>query len=311
MSRRIRVWEFGRCYHVMLRGIDVFKDDRDRSRFCLLLQEASELHMFRIHAFCLMTNHIHLLLEPLECSLANGVHRFATRYAQHYNARHKKRGYVFQGRFKSILVEDGIYMKRLLRYIHLNPLEASLVSTPQDFHWSSHNGYFSRSDFTWLETERVLSYFGATRSVALTNLAEFMTAKIDIAEELQEIRRALRMGVYGSEEFKKAFVVTTKKLEISDDNKNKVASIDMLIKLVCSRFTCTAEQLISEDKQRNVVSARAVLARAAQLSKGLNLSDVSSALKKHPGTISRLATRATKDVILRDFIDELMKSQIA
>ncbi len=138
-----------------------------------------------------------------------------------------------------------------------------------------------------------------------------MTAKIDIAEELQEIRRALRMGVYGSEEFKKAFVVTTKKLEISDDNKNKVASIDMLIKLVCSRFTCTAEQLISEDKQRNVVSARAVLARAAQLSKGLNLSDVSSALKKHPGTISRLATRATKDVILRDFIDELMKSQIA
>lgn len=300
----------------MLRGIDgrdIFKDDRDRSRFCLLLQEASELHTFRIHAFCLMTNHIHLLLEPLECSLASGVHRFATRYAQHYNARHKKRGYVFQGRFKSILVEDGIYMKRLLRYIHLNPLEASLISKPQDFHWSSHNGYFSRSDFTWLETERVLSYFGATRSVTLSNLAEFMTAKIDITEELQEIKRASRMGVYGSEEFTKAFVVTTKKLEMPDDkdNKNKVASIDMLIKLVCARFTCTAEQLISEDKQRNVVNARAVLARAAQLSKGLNLSDVSRALKKHPGTISRLATQATKDAILRDIIDELVKSQIA
>ena len=149
MPRRIRVWESGRCYHVMLRGIDgrdIFKDDKDRSRFCLLLQEASELHSFRIHAFCLMTNHIHLLLEPLESGLANGVHRFATRYAQHYNARHKKRGYVFQGRFKSILVEDGTYMKRLLRYIHLNPLEANLVSKLQEFHWSSHNGYFFQSD---------------------------------------------------------------------------------------------------------------------------------------------------------------------
>lgn len=316
MPRRIRFWESGRCYHVMLRGIDgrdIFKDDRDRGRFCLLLQEASELHTFRIHAFCLMTNHIHLLLEPLECSLGNGIHRFATRYAQHYNARHKKRGYVFQGRFKSILVEDGTYMKRLLRYIHLNPLEAGLVSKPQDFHWSSYNGYFSRSDFVWLETERVLSYFGPTPTAAIPNLAEYMTAKIDMAEELEEIARALRVGVYGSEEFKRAFVATKRFETIGDDTDNKsenAVTIDSLITSVCARFTCTTEQLISEDKQRNLVNARAVLARVAQLQKGLNLSDMSRALRKHQGTISRLASRAAKDVRLQDIVDKLM-SKIA
>jgi putative transposase len=95
----------------MLRGIDgraIFVDDRDRCSFALFLQEASELHKFRVHAFCLMSNHIHLLLEPLQEALGAGIHRFTMRYAQHFNRRHQKRGYVFQGRFRSILVEDDV-----------------------------------------------------------------------------------------------------------------------------------------------------------------------------------------------------------
>jgi REP element-mobilizing transposase RayT len=133
MPRKKRFWEPGRCYYVMLRGVDgraIFVDDADRCRFSLFLQEASELHKFRVHAFCLMSNHIHLLLEPLNDALAGGVHRFAMRYAQQFNRRHKKRRYVFQGRFRSILIEDGCYMRRLTRYIHLNPLEAGLVVRP-------------------------------------------------------------------------------------------------------------------------------------------------------------------------------------
>ena len=103
------------CHHVMLRGIDgkaVFIDNQDRGRFCLLMQEAAELHSLRIHAFCLMTNHVHLILEPIREKLAAGVHRFASRYAQHFNRKLNRRGYVFQGRFRSILVEDGIYSKK-------------------------------------------------------------------------------------------------------------------------------------------------------------------------------------------------------
>jgi len=140
MPRKNRFWESGRCYHIMLRGVDgraIFADDADRCRFLLLLQESSELHRFRVHAFCLMSNHIHLLLESLNDALTVGAHRFATRYAQQFNRRHKKRGYVFQGRFRSILVENECYMRRLACYIHLNPLEAGLVSRPEDYRWSS------------------------------------------------------------------------------------------------------------------------------------------------------------------------------
>jgi putative transposase len=313
MPRKRRIWESGRCYHIMLRGIDgrsVFIDDRDKSRFCLFLQEASEIHKFRVHAFCLMTNHIHLLLEPIEDGLARGIHRFATRYAQHFNSRHKKRGYVFQGRFKSILVEDGIYMKRLLRYIHLNPIEAGLVERLQDFPWSSHNGYFSRTDFVWLETERILSYFGPTRSTALANLAEFTTDQINLIEELKEIELASRTGVYGSEEFKRAFVTitnTNKKFECSaKDNEH---AIKILMNLVCARLKVTTEQLISEEKERNIVNARAVLAKIAQIQHGLNLSDISRALNKHPGTISRLAKHAAKDPELYRIVHELIESE--
>jgi hypothetical protein len=144
--------------------------------------------------------------------------------------------------------------------------------------------------------------------VAIANLAEFMTAKIDIAEELKEIGRASRVGVYGSEEFKRAFVAT-KRSEMPDEDKG--VTIDILITLVCARLKCTTGQLISKDKQRNVVDARAVLARAAQLQKGLTLSDVSRALNKHQGTISRLASRAAKNARLQKIVDELVKTEIA
>jgi REP-associated tyrosine transposase len=209
MPRKNRFWESGRCYHIMLRGVDgraIFADDTDRCRFLLLLQESSELHRFRVHAFCLMSNHIHLLLESLNDALTVGVHRFATRYAQQFNRRHKKRGYVFQGRFRSILVENECYMRRLARYIHLNPLEAGLVSRPEDYRWSSYNAYFGQSAFTWLETDRVLFYFGPTRAIALEALAKFMEANEEVALDQKEIERAGRSGIYGSEEFTRSFL---------------------------------------------------------------------------------------------------------
>jgi len=132
VTRRKRFWLPNMCHHVMLRGIDgrpIFDDERDKIRFLLLLQQASEHCFFRVHAFCLMTNHIHLMSEPTVESLAVGVHRFTGRYAQYFNWRHKNRGYVFQGRFRSIVVQDVIYIRSLVRYIHLNPVEAKLVTS--------------------------------------------------------------------------------------------------------------------------------------------------------------------------------------
>ena len=95
MPRKERVCLSNRCHHVMLRGIDgrlTFTDDRDRIQSCLLMQEASELCFFRIHAFCLIINHVHLILDPTTAPLNVGVHRFSSRYAQHFDKRHNRRG---------------------------------------------------------------------------------------------------------------------------------------------------------------------------------------------------------------------------
>ena len=308
MPRKRRFWEQGRCYHIMLRGIDgraIFVDDRDRCRFSLFLQEASELHKFRVHAFCLMSNHIHLLLEPLQEVLSSGVHRFTMQYAQYFNRRHQKRGYVFQGRFRSILVEDGCYMRRLVRYIHLNPIEAGLSLKPDDYRWSSHNAYFGRTVFTWLETERVLSYFGETQLVALSNFADFMAAKVDATDDKKEIERASRLGVFGSQEFRRAFLVTSRSDQQPTD---EICSTETLLKAICERFGITANQMSSGEKTRQVVDARATLARAAQALSGLSLGDVGSLLGKRQSNISRLAKRCTKSPKLQAIVDELVLS---
>jgi len=293
----------------MFRGVDgraLFFDDQDRIRFCLFLQEAAELHSLKVHAFCLMTNHIHLILEPVKGALSTGVHRFAGRYAQYYNSRHQRRGYVYQGRFRSIIVESGLYLRRLIRYIHLNPLEAGLAKTPDDYRWSSHQAYFGHAFFTWLETKRVLAYFGTTVNEALVELDAFMRKKIEAAEDAEGIRKALRVGAYGSDEFIRIYMPDF----VNDDagpGQNQV-TIEQLTQGLCDKFSINLERLSSTDKSQHIVNARSVLAAAAQQLEGLSLGDVCRLLRKHHGTVSRLAARAAKQPRLQVIIKELVSS---
>lgn len=108
-----------------------------------------------------MSNHIHHIIEPLKGDLKDGVHNVAFRYAQYFNSRHNRKGYLFQGRFRSIMVEDGAYLQRLIRYIHLNPVEAGIVSKTEDYPWCSHRAYLGNDVITWLETNRVLKVIGS------------------------------------------------------------------------------------------------------------------------------------------------------
>ena len=298
MPRKNRLWQSTMCHHVMLRGIDgrpIFKDNKDRARFLLLLQEASELCFFKIHAFCLMDNHIHLMIEPTTMPLANGVHRFAGRYARHFNCRHKKRGYVFQGRFRSIIVQDGIYIRRLVRYIHLNPIEAKLASHPSYFQWSSYNCYLGSAEYTWLHKDRILSYFGTTRSEATEEMVVYTELKVDASIDAEEVRMSFRKGAFGDEEFIKTYAPGQNSGLGKQKQVEIFCSIESLVNVVCKEFKVTLDDLCSSDKRRELVLARGILARAAQLKKGLDLRMVCQILQKHHGTVSRLAASARKD----------------
>jgi hypothetical protein len=203
------------------------------------------------------------------------------------------------------LVDDGDYMRRLIRYIHLNPVEADIAKSPSDYRWSSHNAYFGNDAFSWLDTERVLSHFGKTRAQALENLRVFMERKGESKVDRSEIHAAFRKGAYGDTEFTRIFA---ENVDFSTPVPQESAiNLDELIACVCQRFDVSLELLKSSEKSRAVVNARAVLARAAKTLNGLSMGDVCRALGKHNGTISRLAAKASKQARLNLIVDELVQ----
>lgn len=295
----------------MLRGVGgcpIFLDNFDKSRFCLLLQEACEMHALRVHTFCLMSNHMHLLLEPTRDPLKDGVHAFSFRYAQFFNRRHNRHGYLFQGRFRSILVEDGLYLKRLVRYIHLNPVDAGLVKRPEEYFWSSYNAYLGNLAYVWLEINPILSRFGDNYQQALTNFREFTLKTEDAQEDAFCIGKAFHIGIYGDQEFAKIFSAQ----EVARNTVGEHVRIlpNQAITLVCSKFNTSLEALKSSVKTRTLVDARAALCLLAQKAKGMRLSEIATLLGKNYGTVSRLADRANQKSILRDIVDELLSKNL-
>ncbi len=163
MARPIRIIYPGAYYHVTSRGNerrDVFKSRRDREKFLSYIQSATERYSAVIHAYCLMSNHYHMLLETPEGNLSEIMHHINGAYTTYFNVKRKRSGHLFQGRYKAILVEADEYATELSRYIHLNPVRAGIVSRPEEFEWSSYRGYINQGAApSWLKTDFILGYF--------------------------------------------------------------------------------------------------------------------------------------------------------
>ena len=145
MPRKPRKSSESGIYHVMLRGINqqvIFEDDEDYSKFIEIIVKYKELCQYKIFAFCLMSNHIHLLLKVEECNLESIMKRVAGSYAYWYNHKYYRMGHLFQDRFKSEPVEDDTYFLTVLRYIHQNPLAAKMVNELYEYKYSSYFDYY-------------------------------------------------------------------------------------------------------------------------------------------------------------------------
>ena len=149
MSRRARQVSGSGIYHVMLRGVNrdvIFLEDEDRERFLFALKAARDASEYKILAYCLMENHVHLVLrsgiEPIGCT----VRRFGVRYAGWFNRKYDRVGHLFQDRFKSVPVDEDAHLVTLLRYVWNNPVEAGLVEQPEEYHWSSRRFFGSSSN---------------------------------------------------------------------------------------------------------------------------------------------------------------------
>jgi len=165
MPRPLRIEYPGAAYHVMARGNQgrsVFADAVDRKRFLETLAEACEKTGWFIHAYVLMDNHYHLLVETPEANLVTGMKWLQGTYTQRYNRRHGVFGHLFQGRYKAVVVDAGSpnYLETVSTYIHLNPARAGLIQIGQErlkrYRWSSYLWYLSRECPAWLKRETVL-----------------------------------------------------------------------------------------------------------------------------------------------------------
>ena len=163
MSRPWRIEYEGALYHLMSRGNeggDIFIDKKDRANFLDTIGEMSERYDFDIFAYVLMDNHYHLLVRSRLANLKRAMQWFGTTYTQRFNRRHYRSGHLFQGRYKSIIVQNDAYLLQLSYYIHRNPVRAGIVKRLADYRWSSYRVYaYGRKTPEWLSTDLILSQF--------------------------------------------------------------------------------------------------------------------------------------------------------
>ena len=161
MSRPLRIEYPGAWYHVMNRGRrseSIFLDKHDYLMFIDLLIEVSGMCNVNIAAYCLMTNHYHILLQTPDGNISRCMRHLNSVYTQKYNKRHGFDGQLFRGRYKSILVCNDSHLLQLIRYIHKNPVKAGMVKDMPDYEWSSYKGYLSYANkWKWLHKDYIFS----------------------------------------------------------------------------------------------------------------------------------------------------------
>ena len=214
MSRKLRIEYPGAMYHVMNRGDqreDIFRDDQDRQKFLSTLGEACAKTEWQVHAFCLMRNHFHLVLETPQPNLVFGMKWLLGVYTKRFNIRHKLCGHLFAGRYKALVVEGSGngYLRRVCDYVHLNPVRAHLLGTDERllaYPWSSFGWYLAAPEHRpgWVRVDRLLGEYGIQQDspAGRQEFERHMEARrLEEADE-EEIKALRRGWCLGSEPFR-------------------------------------------------------------------------------------------------------------
>ena len=204
MARPLRIKYPGAFYHVTSRGNerkDVFKSRRDREKFLDYLASATDRYGAAVHAYCLMSNHYHLLLETPEGNLSEIMRHINGAYTTYFNIKRKRSGHLFQGRYKAILIEADEYLAELSRYIHMNPVKAGMVEKPEQHQWSSYRSFTGQCNGPeWLKTGFILGSFAKKEAVAREKYRSFVEEIIG-KEYDSPLRGTIGSSILGSPDF--------------------------------------------------------------------------------------------------------------
>lgn len=288
MARKPRLHLSGGLYHVILRGNGgqpLFLTDEDRYRFYLLLQEGTCRFAYHIHAFCLMTNHIHLAIQVGDIPLSRCMQNLSFRYTRWINWREKRTGHLFQGRYKAVLVDADNYLLELVRYIHLNPVRAGMVKAPEAYPWSGHLAYLGKEHLPWLTTDLVLGQFGKTFARSRAGYGRF------VLDGLGEAHRPEFHGkgeddsrLLGNESF------VDRCLSGREGRPLRLTAQD-IAERVCRAYSIDEATLKSSSQSRTASEARAAVGWLARELGCATLSDVARLVNRDIGSISSAVRR--------------------
>jgi REP element-mobilizing transposase RayT len=278
MARPLRLEFPGALYHVTSRGNareDIYLDDEDRVTFLAALAEVLKRFNWLCHAYCLMTNHYHLVIETPDANLSAGMRQLNGLYTQRFNRRHNRVGHVFQGRFKAILVERDSYLLELCRYVVLNPVRAKMVKDPLRYPWSSYRataGSGSRPSF--LTVEWVLSQFAKTPRAAKRRYVEFVQAGIGWPSPWEKLQGQTLLGAAG-------FVDALRPYLTSCRRQKEVPRAQRLLDRPA------LEEILRDEEERSKVRRNAQI-RKAHLQYGYTLTQIARHLDIHYTTVSKV-----------------------
>lgn len=287
MARKPRIHLPGGLYHVILRGNggqDVFLVDDDRYRFYLLLQEGTYRFGYRVHAFCLMSNHIHIALQVGDIPLSRCMHNLSFRYTRWINWREKRTGHLFQGRYKAVLVDGDNYLLELVRYLHLNPVRAGMVTSPDEYPWSGHRAYLGKEILPWLTTGWVLAQFAKNVGRARAAYTAFVLDGLGEEHRPEFHGAGVDARLLGNDNF------MDKCLSGSGEMARHLTA-QQIIDKVCLTYHLDPSILSTRSQQRIASEARAVAGWLARESESVTLSDVARLVNRDIGSISSAVRR--------------------
>ncbi|MCC7449528.1 MAG: transposase [Anaerolineae bacterium] len=287
MPRKPRLHVDGGSYHVIMRGNHrqpIFHHPADRDLFASLVSEALDRFDMRVHAYCWMTNHVHLLMQVGETPLGRAMMCIASRYARHKQRQEPTTGHFFERRYRALLIDANAYFLELVRYIHLNPVRAGLVTDPARYTWCGHAAYLGLHRAPWLTTEFVLNIFGNELRAARRAYQQFVQSGMAVVSDGGKDDDTFVRGsvedsrVLGSDAFLRTLPQPLpRKVDIS---------LDEVIASVCAIYGADRASLGAPGRSRRLAHIRAIVVYHAARLKVATLSEVARTFNRSASTLS-------------------------
>jgi REP element-mobilizing transposase RayT len=253
MARQLRIEYEGAFYHITSRGNQreqIFWDNKDREKFKNILRRTKERYSYLLHAYVLMDNHYHLLIETPYANIKQIMQNINTSYTVYINKRHKRTGHLLQGRYKAFIIDKESYLLELGRYIHLNPVRAGIVPRSEDYKWSSYREYINRSNKEGLtDTSDTLYTFSKKQAIAAKKYQEYVNAGIKEKTPLKDAIGSILGDKIFREDALRHMKGNQDKTEIPELKKIQSRhKVEDIIKTIAKYYKIREEELLKRKK---------------------------------------------------------------